>query len=60
MIALSENGAIPDPAKLVADGAQWSWFCTWIGEKLKKHNAEAFIKTTFNHERVLTLGQFNV
>jgi mannan endo-1,4-beta-mannosidase len=34
MIALSENGGLLDPAKLVKDGAHWSWFLTWCGEMI--------------------------
>ncbi|PUA30842.1 MAG: beta-mannosidase [Cellvibrio sp. 79] len=29
LIALSENGFIPDPDKVSADGAWWLWFMTW-------------------------------
>jgi len=31
IIALSENGAIPDPDAMIADGAVWAWNCTWYG-----------------------------
>jgi mannan endo-1,4-beta-mannosidase len=29
MVALTENGQIPDPQACLTDGAMWSWFCTW-------------------------------
>lgn len=32
IVALTENGCMPDPDLLVRDGAMWSWFCTWSGE----------------------------
>ncbi|UVI31978.1 glycoside hydrolase family 26 protein [Paenibacillus spongiae] len=31
IIALSENGPIPDPDLLLKDDVLWSWFCTWCG-----------------------------
>jgi mannan endo-1,4-beta-mannosidase len=62
MVALSENGGIPDPAKLVSDGAYWSWFCTWYGAHIldESWNSKSFIKSAFNHELILTRGQFKV
>lgn len=32
VIALTENGCMPDPDLLVRDNAMWSWFCTWGSE----------------------------
>ncbi|GGG23668.1 glycosyl hydrolase [Paenibacillus abyssi] len=32
IIALSENGPLPDPDKMVGDGAPWAWNCTWYGD----------------------------
>ena len=32
MIALSENGSIPYPQKMLADGANWSYFMPWWGQ----------------------------
>lgn len=32
IIALTENGVIPDPEATFADGSRWSWFATWNGE----------------------------
>jgi mannan endo-1,4-beta-mannosidase len=29
LIALTENGAIPDPDKMAADNARWLWFMVW-------------------------------
>lgn len=31
VITLSENGPIPDPDHMAADGALWAWNCTWYG-----------------------------
>ena len=62
MIALSENGGLPDPSKLGKDGAHWSWFLTWWGEMIldETWNSKGFIHTVFNHPHVLTRGQFQV
>ena len=62
MIALSENGGIPDPDKLVKDGAHWSWFMTWYGGHIldESWNSKAFIKNVYNHAHILTRGQFKV
>ncbi len=32
LIALSENGSIPYPDSMVADGSNWSWFMPWYGD----------------------------
>lgn len=29
VVALTENGIIPDPDLMMRDGAMWSWFMTW-------------------------------
>ncbi|REJ12654.1 MAG: beta-mannosidase [Paenibacillaceae bacterium] len=31
IIALTENGPLPDPDRMIADGAPWAWNCTWYG-----------------------------
>ena len=33
IVALTENGAIPDPDNCKNDNAMWSWFCTWNDDK---------------------------
>ncbi|WP_224723035.1 glycosyl hydrolase [Paenibacillus vietnamensis] len=32
IVALTENGPLPDPDLMLADGALWSWSCTWYGD----------------------------
>jgi mannan endo-1,4-beta-mannosidase len=58
-VALSENGAIPDPDELFADGARWSWFCTWNGFFTTDGvvNPADFLIRVYNHPRVLTLDE---
>lgn len=31
IIALSENGVVPDPDRMAEDGTPWAWNCTWYG-----------------------------
>ncbi|WP_408894500.1 glycosyl hydrolase [Paenibacillus taichungensis] len=59
IIALAENGSIPDPKQMKAQGVYWSWFCTWTGEFLKggNHNTVAYLKEVYNSEDVITLDQ---
>lgn len=59
LVALTENGPIPDPDLLEQYGAHWSWFCTWTGEFIEdgNHNSEEHIKYVLNHERVITLDE---
>ncbi|WP_308639351.1 glycosyl hydrolase [Paenibacillus silvisoli] len=56
IIALSENGPLPDPDAMLADGALWAWNCTWYGgfvsteqytdfEMLRKFYGHAFTVT---------------
>ena len=36
IIALTENGCIPDPELLKRDNIMWAWWCTWEGEFVLK------------------------
>lgn len=67
IIALSENGCIPDIDMLVRDNVMWSWFCVWGGMFVYKQdeNGETvysdeytkkdILLKAYNHERALTL-----
>ena len=59
LVALTENGAIPDPELMIQYGAHWSWFCTWSDEFIGdgKHNSPEHIAAVLNHEYVLTLDE---
>lgn len=56
LVAISENGRIPDPDQLTAQGAHWVYFCTWDRDFITGNasNDLAFKQTVFNHARVLT------
>jgi mannan endo-1,4-beta-mannosidase len=59
LIALAENGSIPDPDRLRDSGTFWSWFCTWCGEFASdaKYTDPGQLKKVYNHEYVLTLDE---
>ena len=65
IIALTENGVIPDPDATFADGSRWSWFATWNGEFCINGDFELnpdytpleTWKKIYNSERVLTLDE---
>ncbi|MDR0645234.1 MAG: glycoside hydrolase family 26 protein [Treponema sp.] len=68
MVALTENGEIPDPDQLSAYHVKWSWFMTWndggpegtsennywSGEY---HNTSAHKQKVYNHPYVITLDE---
>jgi len=71
IIALTENGKIPDPDECIKDEAMWSWFMTWNdryssyeGESHKDNfwtgesiNTQAHKEKVYNHPRVITLDK---
>jgi len=70
IVALAENGAIPDPDECIKDKAMWSWFMTWNdsrntnGETHKDnfwtgeyHNTQAHKTKVYNHSAVITLDK---
>ena len=69
MVAMSENGAIPDPDNCKTDNAMWLWFCTW-NDKTNEgkddeenfwtgewHNTGAHKQKVYNHDLVITLDK---
>jgi mannan endo-1,4-beta-mannosidase len=71
MVALTENGVIPDPDECISDSAMWSWFMTWNdgygsyqGETRDEnfwtgnyHNTQAHKVKVYNHSAVITLDK---
>ena len=55
VIALAENGSIPDPDLAESLGAFWSWFCVWNGYFIRDWNSVAHLQKVYHHPRVLTL-----
>ena len=71
MIALTENGRIPDPDECIKDGAMWLWFMTWNdrynsfqGETNKENfwtgeaiNTQAHKEKVYRHPSVITFDK---
>ena len=70
LVALTENGAIPDPDALITNGTNWSWFMTWddhgavAGATAKDnhwtgewHNTNAHKLHVYRHPYVITLDE---
>lgn len=59
LIALSENGPIPDPDLLEKYQISWSWFLTWRGHFLKdgKLNDIDHLTKVYNSPYVITLDE---
>jgi mannan endo-1,4-beta-mannosidase len=70
IVALTENGAIPDPDKCRNDNAMWSWFMVWndsnntVGQTNKNnfwtgeyHNTQTHKEYVYNHDLVITLDK---
>lgn len=55
IIAMSENGPIPDPAQLQAQSVGWAYFCTWSGGFILdgKQNPVTNIVSFYHHPYVL-------
>jgi mannan endo-1,4-beta-mannosidase len=71
IVALTENGAIPDPDRCFEDNAMWSWFMTWNdsygsveGQTDQNnfwtgeyHNTQSHKNKVYHHDRVITLDE---
>lgn len=65
LIALTENGCVMDPDKVMRDNARWLFWGTWSDPFTMKMNVvindeyttEELLIKAYNHERVLTLDE---
>ncbi len=59
LLAMSENGPIPDIDKMYQQDAYWSYFCTWTGDYTTNGiaNTISHIDEVFNSENVTTLDE---
>jgi mannan endo-1,4-beta-mannosidase len=53
-VAYHENGPIPDPDAMAADGAKWAWFLTWHTTYIMEQNTPEYLKMVYNHDYVIT------
>lgn len=64
LIALSENGCVPDPEQLERDGIFWSYWCTWEGDFVLKsagfnqygetYTEKSILKKAYQSDLVIT------
>jgi mannan endo-1,4-beta-mannosidase len=70
LIALTENGAIPDPDALMTNNTNWSWFMTWDDHSSvpgptdknnhwtgEWHNTTPHKRHVYRHQYVITLDE---
>jgi hypothetical protein len=55
LVALGENGPIPDIGSLVREKAGWLFFTTWCGSILFEKTKSQELREDYNHPYVLTL-----
>ncbi len=56
MIAMTENGPIPDIDKCIAEDAMWLYFSSW-SDLVTKQNSNEHIKQVFAHDNLITLDE---
>ena len=56
MVALGENGPVPDPALAAKDHAGWLFFTTWAGSILFEKTTAAQLREYYNNPYVLNLS----
>ncbi|NLG26079.1 MAG: beta-mannosidase [Clostridiales bacterium] len=53
LIAMTENGAVPDIDAMYAEGARWLYFCTWGGDFVFDRAERAYSEKTTSAERMI-------
>lgn len=56
MVALPENGPIPDPEQLIAYSAHWLFFSTWTGDYIRdgQYNSSEHLRDVYSSDYVIT------
>lgn len=57
LIAMTENGPIPDVEASLSGGAPWSFFMTWVD--VKTGNDDAHLRAVYDDPRVITLERYS-
>lgn len=66
VIALTENGNMPDIDMMLEQNVMWSWFCTWEGDFIldkqsdfvsESNTPREIVIKAFNHENTITLDE---
>jgi len=62
VIALTENGVVPDPDRMQKQNTLWAWFCTWSGEFVRngssyseRYTEAEQLKKVYSHPLAVTL-----
>jgi hypothetical protein len=55
LVGMSENGPIPDPARVAREKVGWLFFVTWAGRELTNYNSPAQLKEFYRHPHVASL-----
>lgn len=56
ILAMTENGPIPDAQQCFDEDAKWAYFCSW-DDLVETNNSVEHINYTFNHSLVSTLDE---
>ena len=56
LVALTENGPIPDPDMCFASDAKWAYFMSW-SDLVTSQNSAAQLSLVYNHAKVTTLDE---
>ncbi|WP_281166478.1 glycosyl hydrolase, partial [Cytophaga aurantiaca] len=56
MVAMTENGPIPDPDACFASDAKWAYFMSW-SDLVTQQNSAAQLSLVYNHAKVTTLDE---
>ena len=58
MVAMAENGTVPDPVLMEIFETPWAWFNTWHDFIMDEtHTTNDQLRKTYNHENVITREQ---
>lgn len=58
IIAMTENGPIPDIDKCFTEDAKWAYFSSW-SDLVNSQNTQPHIEAVYAHEKVITLEKMN-
>lgn len=61
LVALTENGPIPDPDLLFEYESYFLWFMPWFGDFVfnEEFNSKEYLRKVYNHEKVITLDKLH-
>lgn len=59
IVALTENGVVPDIDEMKQSGAMWAWFMPWWGDftTTDRYTEDEVFRYVYNHEDVITLDE---